>query len=46
MVTLVIIAYGEYEDVIVSHKKERGRDMRIYVYSNDKVVAKFEGKVG
>ena len=37
--------YGEYEDVIVSHKKERGRDMRIYVYSNDKVVAKFEGKV-
>ena len=45
MVTLVIIAYGEYEDVIVSHKKERGRDMRIYVYSNDKVIAKFEGKV-
>ena len=43
--TPVTIDYGEYEDVIVSHKKERGRDMRIYVYSNDKVVAKFEGKV-
>ena len=44
--TPITIDYGEYEDVIVSHKKERGRDMRIYVYSNDKVVAKFEGKVG
>ena len=43
--TPITIDYGEYEDVIVSHKKERGRDMRIYVYSNDKVVAKFEGKV-
>ena len=44
--TPVTIAHGEYEDVIVSQKKERGRDMRIYAYSNDKVVAKFEGKVG
>jgi len=44
--TPVTIAHGEYEDVIVSHKKETGRDMRIYAYSNDKVVAKFEGKVG
>jgi hypothetical protein len=43
--TPITIDYGEYEDVIVSHKKERGRDMRIYAYSNDKVVAKFEGKV-
>jgi len=43
--TPVTIDYGEYEDVIVSHKKERGRDMRIYAYSNNKVVAKFEGKV-
>ena len=43
--TPITIAYGEYEAVLVSHKKERGRDMRIYAYSNNKVVAKFEGKV-
>ena len=33
--TPVTIAHGESEDVIVSHK---------YVYSNNKVVAKFERK--
>ena len=34
--TPITIDYGEYEDVIVLHK---------YVYCNNKVVAKFEGKV-
>ena len=42
----VTIAPGEYKDVMVSYKEERGKDIRIYAYSNDKVVAKFEGKVG
>ncbi len=42
----VTVAPGEYKDVMVSYKEERGRNMRLYAYSNDKVVAKFEGKVG
>jgi len=42
----VTVAPGKYKDVMISYKEERGKDIRIYAYSNDKVVAKFEGKVG
>jgi len=42
----VTVAPGKYKNVMISYKEERGKDIRIYAYSNDKVVAKFEGKVG
>lgn len=36
---------GEYGDAIVSYDKVRGGSIRVYAYSKDKVVAKFEGKI-
>jgi len=41
----IIIAPGEYKDAIILYEQERGRDIRIYAYSDGKVVAEFEGKV-
>jgi len=42
----ITIAPGEEKDIIVLYEGKRNRDIRLYLYSNDKVVAKFEGKIG